>query len=110
MAKTVHRQSGPYSYSATQENPGGTWTIKVTRSTGKYGTTKWQTETLPSYASARRPSSPEAAWRDAGGSLGSVVGQAARTSLRGGLKILGWAFLILVAIAIVFFVIDLVHG
>jgi hypothetical protein len=89
----VIKSKGPYSYVAEQ-NPDSTWTVKVSRVTGRAGKSQAETHV---YTSAKQPSSPATAWRTAGGSL-------ARTTTTTGIRIILTAagiviiFLILIAI------------
>ena len=91
----VIKSKGPYSYVAEQ-NPDSTWTVKVSRVTGRAGKSQAETHV---YTSAKQPSSPATAWRTAGGSLAKTT-----TTTTTGIRIILTAagivitFLILIAI------------
>jgi hypothetical protein len=106
--KHVKRRRGPYSYDAWQEPGTGTWTVRVTRSSGQIHSEKYQSETH-TYTCARLPSHPEAAWRAVGVPGGSVAAQVTRTGLRGIRRLILWAILIFLILIIVLFFVAFFH-
>jgi hypothetical protein len=87
----------PYSYLARQ-NPDGTWTVTVTRISGKGHRYASEGHT---YTSAQPPSSPADAWRESGGPPAGWASSHTVRTLRPLLTAFGLFILIIVVIVII---------